>query len=243
MNIEDNFKKYINDFDMTDSKILGKYTHSFRVMNLSEEIAKSLCLNDKDIYIAKIIGLLHDIGRFEQLRQYDSYDDFKTMDHGDYGAKLLFEDNLIEKFNINKNYYHIIKKAIQNHNKYKIEEGLNEKELLHSKIIRDADKLDILNRCSIFYDLNFKKSKDEITSAVNNQFYLEEQIDKLNKKNINDNYIVMLSFPYDFNYIYSFKYLVDNNIFEVYKEKLDNAIFDKYFEYINKYIEKRLQLC
>ena len=39
-------------------------------------------------------------------------------------------------------YDNIIKKAIYNHNKYKIEENLNDVELLHRKIIRDADKLD-----------------------------------------------------------------------------------------------------
>ena len=37
----------------------------------------------------------------------------------------------------------IIYKAINNHNKFEIERGLSERELLHCKIIRDADKLDI----------------------------------------------------------------------------------------------------
>ncbi|WP_216649420.1 hypothetical protein, partial [Shigella sonnei] len=33
--------------------------------------------------------------------------------------------------------------AIKNHNKFRIQEGLNEQELLHCKIVRDADKTDI----------------------------------------------------------------------------------------------------
>ena len=41
-------------------------------------------------------------------------------------------------------YDEIIKKAIHNHNKLLIEEGLTKEEELFCKIIRDADKLDIL---------------------------------------------------------------------------------------------------
>ena len=36
-----------------------------------------------------VIGLLHDIGRFEQEAQYHTFNDFKSMDHGDYGAEYL----------------------------------------------------------------------------------------------------------------------------------------------------------
>ena len=52
---------------------------------------------------------------------------------------------MIREFVLNNEYDSIIYKAIKNHNKYKIEEGLSEKEKLYSKIIRDADKIDIIN--------------------------------------------------------------------------------------------------
>ena len=99
-------------------------------------------MNQENIELAKLIALLHDIGRFEQVKQTNDFLDSNNFDHANYGVKVLFEDKLIRKFIENNEYDNIIKKAIYNHNKYKIEENLNDAELLHSKIIRDADKLD-----------------------------------------------------------------------------------------------------
>ena len=42
-------------------------------------------------------GLLHDIGRFEQLKRYQSFIDSQTIDHANLGVTILFDDNLIEK--------------------------------------------------------------------------------------------------------------------------------------------------
>ena len=43
--------------------------------------------------------LLHDIGRFKQIKLYDNFiDNMENNDHADYGVKILFEENLIRKF-------------------------------------------------------------------------------------------------------------------------------------------------
>lgn len=69
--------------------------------------------------MAKIIALLHDIGRFEQVKQTKDFADNKNFEHANYGVKVLFEDNLIRKFVKDNKYGNIIKKAIYNHNRYK----------------------------------------------------------------------------------------------------------------------------
>ena len=55
---------------------------------------------------------------------------------------LLIKD--IRKYIENDKYDEIIRKAIKNHNKFEIEKRLTEKELIFAKIIRDADKIDII---------------------------------------------------------------------------------------------------
>ncbi len=65
---------------------------------------------------------------------------------------MLFEENLIKNFIEDDKYDYIIKTAVLNHNKGKIDEGLSEKEMLFSKIIRDADKLDIINNILLIED-------------------------------------------------------------------------------------------
>lgn len=140
---KEQFKKYVQDYDINDDKIRLKVAHIERVAEISETIAKNLNLNEEEIQLAELIGLLHDIGRFEQIRLYHTFMDKDSINHGEFGVKLLFKDGLIRGFIKTDKYDQIIRTAILNHNKSYIQEGLNERELLHSQIIRDADKIDI----------------------------------------------------------------------------------------------------
>ena len=108
-NMEGAFREYANTFDMTDQRIKQKYNHSIRVMNLCEKYAKMLCFSDEEVYLAKVIGLLHDFGRFEQLKRFDSYSD-KNIDHAVLGVNLLFDE--FNNFMIELFYKRIIVKKI-----------------------------------------------------------------------------------------------------------------------------------
>lgn len=135
-----------------------KVQHTYRVTEMSKKLAQKLKLSDEDVQLAELIGLLHDIGRFEELKVLNRFDGVK-FDHAECGVKMLFEDGLIKKFVEDEKYYHIIEKAIGNHSKLKIEENLDEKELLHSKIIRDSDKLDN-------YRIKSKDSSERLFSGI-----------------------------------------------------------------------------
>ena len=54
-------------------------------------------LSAEDTDLARLIALLHDIGRFEQLKRYDSFEP-GTMDHAAYGVKVLFDEGMIRRF-------------------------------------------------------------------------------------------------------------------------------------------------
>ena len=180
------FKEYVKKYNPEDEKIKIKIAHIERVAENSKRIAENLNLSQEDIELAELIGLLHDIGRFEQVRLYHTFVDKDSINHGEYGAKILFEDGLIRKFIKDDSYDEIIKKAILNHNKPKIEEGLSKRELMHAKIIRDADKLDI------YYVLTIEKlensygckdmSKDEITDEIYREFVEDHMINYKNLK-------------------------------------------------------------
>ena len=95
----DAFNDYASKFDLNVNMIGYKFEHSYRVMKLSEDIAKSIGLKKDDVYLAALIGLLHDIGRFEQWTKYQTYSDSETFDHSSYAVKLLFDEGLIKEFN------------------------------------------------------------------------------------------------------------------------------------------------
>ena len=52
-----------------------------------------------------LIGLLHDIARFEQYTKYKTFRDSISIDHGDLGVEILFEEKEIEKYDLDKKYY------------------------------------------------------------------------------------------------------------------------------------------
>jgi len=87
------FSEYVSEYDFSNDKIKLKYDHTLRVMNLSKKYAILLGFNEEDVELATLIGLLHDIGRFEQVKVYDSFDDLHTVDHADYSVEQLFKKN------------------------------------------------------------------------------------------------------------------------------------------------------
>ena len=142
--LEENFDKYTSNYDLNDINLKSKYNHSYRVMKLMTKYAEKLGWNKQDIELAKIIGLLHDYGRFEQYRIYKNFIDLKTIDHADKSVEELFDKNEIVNFTNRTEDYDLIRFAIKNHNKLTIEDTDNQEYIKFAKLIRDADKVDIM---------------------------------------------------------------------------------------------------
>ena len=110
------FKEYVKNYDSNNPKIKAKISHIQRVAINSKEIANTLKLNEENTKLAELIGLLHDIGRFEQVKRYNTFIDKTSINHGELGVQILFEDKIIRDFLEDNKYDKIIKTAILNHN-------------------------------------------------------------------------------------------------------------------------------
>ncbi len=66
-NAEKQFKEYLKNFDTENEKNRLKIVHTYGVVKASEYIARDLNLSEENIYLVKLIALLHDIGRFKQI--------------------------------------------------------------------------------------------------------------------------------------------------------------------------------
>lgn len=136
------FEEYLDEYDREADKIRLKIIHTYGVVDAAREISVRMGLSDEDRELAELIGLLHDIGRFEQLKRFDSFMP-GTMDHAAYGAELLFgEEKMIRRFMEDDSFDELICEAIAKHSDFKLEGVKDERILLHAKLIRDADKLD-----------------------------------------------------------------------------------------------------
>ena len=69
------FENYISNYDLNDDLIRLKYYHTYKVVDLMAEIAYRFNLDKEHLELAKIIGLLHDIGRFEQIKKFNIISD------------------------------------------------------------------------------------------------------------------------------------------------------------------------
>ena len=225
---EKSFQEYLKNYDTNDGSIALKIKHTYEVVKKSEYIANGLGLDKENIELAKIIALLHDIGRFEQIKEFGEFND-KKIEHAEFGVKVLFDNGLIRKFIDEDKYDNIIYKAIYNHNKYKIEENLNEKELLQCKIIRDADKLDNFRVKekdkleNIFPKIYNEKTinYETISEKVYEDFMQHKCIKLEDRKTIIDYWVCVIAFIFDLNFNISLQYVKENNYIDILVNRIE----------------------
>ena len=236
----DAFDKYVMNYDMKERMIEYKYNHSYRVVHQSEEICRSLDLDNVERDLASLIALLHDIARFRQWTDYKTFKDKDSFDHGDEGEKILFEEGEIKNYICDKEDYDIIRKAVRNHNKYIIEDGLSERELLHSKIVRDADKIDILYAFSTNRLLEIENDDSPINEEVRKQFYKHESIDRKIVKSVNDRAVAKFSLIFDLYYDYSLERVYSEKyIDKIYEGMKNKELFKEFYEEAIRFLKKR----
>lgn len=199
------FAAYVRNYDASDEQIALKIKHTFEVMNYALLIAKDLHLTKEQSDLAELIALLHDIGRFEQVRQYHTFIDADSIDHAKLGVEVLQNHQLIREF-VEEGYDEIIFQAILNHNRYQIEAGLSKEALLQARIIRDADKTDILrvnneNSCeTLFMCSEEEMCASLISDDVLQDFMAHHSILSSKRKTPADILVSHIALLYDFNF-------------------------------------------
>ena len=221
------FEKFINDYDLTIPQLKGKKEHTYRVVGYAKEIAKSLLLSNEDINLAGICALFHDLGRFPQYTQYHTFYDDDSIDHGDKSYEILKELNYNNE---------IVLKAVKYHNKYRVDDSLNERELLFANITRDADKIDImLKQLGDSYKEDYNISND-----IMNFFYEQKLINNETIKNKTDGKLRTLTFIFDINYKKSFEIIKESNIIDKYINLIYNATNDEKIFEIRDILNERI---
>lgn len=203
-NVINAFAEYVRNYDPSDEKIKLKIDHTYRVAGLCQRIAESLGLSESDVDIAWLLGMLHDIGRFEQIRRFGTFNDAQSVDHAEFGADLLFKEGLIRKFAegyyeecelarsgneeaeqiIKNNEHHnkdtgLLEMAIRQHNKYRVKEDLTERQRMFCDILRDADKVDIFK---VNADIPMEIIYDVTTEELKNGIITKEVLESFYKK-------------------------------------------------------------
>ena len=218
--IKEIFQSYVDKYNSRDGKIKLKIDHTYRVAKICEKIAKELKLSSKDIDIAYLTGILHDIGRFEQIRRFNTFVDADSIDHAKLGTEILFEENLIRDFIDDSSEDDLIKKVISNHNVFSFPDDLSKREKLFAKILRDADKIDIfkVNVTEPVLDV-YGYSQEEISNSIITKEVLEsfkrrETVLRRLKRTPVDSIVSNIAFIFGIYFDESIKIVLEEGYFE-----------------------------
>jgi len=139
------FLRYLDSLPVDEEEIrehfLIKKTHTYRVVHEIHSIAMQSRLSSRETELARIIALFHDMGRFEQFIQYRTFNDDISENHAGIAIRVLQQQHFLSSFD--EKTATIIITAIENHNIPVLPEISDPEVLLFSRLLRDADKLDI----------------------------------------------------------------------------------------------------
>lgn len=211
------FDDYLQQFDREDEKIKLKIVHTDGVIRCAADICRRMKCSEEDAQLAELIALLHDIGRFEQLKLYNSFEP-SVMDHAAFGVQLLFGgQRMIRRFIREDTWDHIIYKAIARHSDFSVGDGLDEREMLHACILRDADKLD---NCRVKLEEPVEVLLDCTPEEAGSQYISQEvwqecmklsSVHSMIRKTKIDYWVSYIAYFFDINYAETCEIILENN--------------------------------
>jgi HD superfamily phosphohydrolase YqeK len=208
------FLDYVDQFSSPEvfiqENIKLKIEHTARVCENILLLAKAEEVGEEGCELAETIALFHDLGRFEQFMKYRTFKDSESENHALLGVKILKNTEILSRLPLKEK--DLILKAVKCHNLMEIPGcAENSREFLfYSKLIRDADKLDILKLVSE----NYEKEKEFRNPALEFNMpdtpgcsenivadILNNRMAKLaDTRNLNDVKLLRMSWIFDINF-------------------------------------------
>ncbi len=197
------FAEYVSHYDPSDPKIRMKIDHTYRVAELCDQIGGEAGL---DAELCWLSGMLHDIGRFEQIRRYHTFFDARSVNHAAFGADLLFKEGLLERFgDFTPEERETLEISIRDHNLYRLP-ARPEPLLSYCKVLRDADKVDIFHVCGVtpmedIYNVTTEELRSSGVSEAVKQCFLERRaVDRTLKATAADNVVALICLVFELEY-------------------------------------------
>lgn len=228
--------------------IILKREHCKRVAEEIVLLGRSLKLPSEELMLSEVIGLYHDLGRFEQYKTYKTFSDEKSVDHADLGEKIVRDKGIFD--DLNKEERGIIHSCIRCHNKLSLSDDLNERQRFFIHMLRDADKLDIWkvlikhylsenkDKNTVLLDLPDSPTMSEkVIHAVNNKRLAKKE----HIKSVNDFIVLNMSWVFDLNFPYTFQQVSKRNYINTLISVLpDTDKVREISEIVQNYLEKNI---
>jgi hypothetical protein len=204
------FDMYVKQFctgnEGIDSAICLKIRHTKNVALVILDIANTLHFAAELCYLAEIVAIFHDIGRFEQYIRYHTYSDQKSEDHAKLGLEEIARTRVISRLPIYEQ--ELIRNVVVHHNRASLPHSDDQNFLLLLKLLRDADKIDILHAVTEHY-AGFKRNEainiglpdtPEISDKIAHCFRDGQLAHVNDMRTINDFKLLQASWVFDLNF-------------------------------------------
>lgn len=185
-----------------------KIRHTDEVSSLADAICKEEILPEHVKLAARLAAVLHDVGRFPQYRQFRSFRDRETANHALLSVRHLLRENMLE--GVPAGIRKLVLGAVFLHNVRELPTGLPSDLLQTVRIVRDADKLDIMRVMVKHFtqegpehaevSLAAKPSPTEYTPEVYDLVMARQASDYRMIVWHNDFKLMILGWMYDFNF-------------------------------------------
>jgi len=230
-----------------------KRCHSLRVAGNARFIADALKFSEPERWLAETAGLLHDVGRFTQFVRYGSYRDSDTVDHGAEGRRVLEEqDRSLLPDSADRE---LLLCVVEYHNRKRtdIPNGLGPEENRFLSLIRDADKLDIMElvlRAVVidgFQDLREMlphiRLCRELSPGVLAEAAKTGSVSNGNLTTLSDFLVMMATWSYDINYPPTRRLAIKRGLLpRIRRELPDTKPIRDLFEDITEALQKKAEI-
>lgn len=213
------FSDYVRCFldsppEVHDNIVL-KLQHSIAVAREMEALARSLALDEAGVVLAKTMGLLHDVGRFQQFMQFRTFVDKRSVDHGRLGAEIIENHHTLN--GVDENIRHIVCWVLRVHNRNAMPPVPDKAYSFFGGMLRDADKLDIFRITLSFYQsggyrgpsmgLSGCSRSNAISPAVASAIQDRRMVDMDHVQSWQDTLMLRMSWVFDINFKPTFERL------------------------------------
>ncbi|MFO8090727.1 MAG: HD domain-containing protein [Desulfatiglandaceae bacterium] len=211
------FRDYVERFSSSDAVVQEnidlKAEHTYKVREEILDIGRSLGLAEEDLWLAEAIALLHDIGRFEQYSRYRTFADHKSEDHGALGVRVIQGEGLVDGLEVEE--ADIILRTVGAHNRADLPVEANGRCVFFLKLLRDADKVDILRVVTEYYQNSENRRKRSLELGLSDDDRVSDNVyDALmngrvarmkDLETLNDFKLLQIGWVYDLNFPRTFQ--------------------------------------
>lgn len=250
--LKERFADYVRTFHSDHPEIQRnmdlKQEHTLRVCREIVQLGQQLELQPSDLYLAEVMALFHDIGRFEQYTRYQTFVDRHSVNHAELGVEVLQQEGLLDLLDTASQ--DLILRAISYHNRARVPQEETEECLFFTRLLRDADKLDIWKVViEYYYDGNGDRNDaislgfpdtPGISEGVYQDLMHRQIVDIQHLHNLNDFKLLQIGWIYDINFIPALHAVRERRYLEQIRATLPAfPQIERIFETIDEYLRNR----